>query len=420
MSSRPALCLTLLTALLALRVSASTANAPAGPVGADQINTCPAECFCLSKSEVLCNTGGLTKIPLDELPTTVKQLTLHKNSFSHIKTEAFAGLRLLRNLSLDHNNITVIKAFAFRGLPRLRELSIQHTPLAVLSAFSFAGLQNLDAVRLSHNRIHRVEGQAFAGTTNVNWLLLDRNPLKVVASKAFSGLTNVKHLIFPSGVSRLEEDAFQGLDHVGLLRLAYMDLVSVDPFTFRGLRHVHVLTIQDSDLGLVRGKVFEGMAHVLNLILKNNKIDALEEFHIVPANKVINLRFEGNHLLQNPAPGAVQIHLAGNLTVTKNHFPCDCRLHAVLFGPLANHSDFRAHNYCIKPLHVNAQAMAAMSSMDAAALARCPEHIWCEEEMPHGFSSCITFKNNFLRSFLVHFPCTYDENVVNSRYHYSL
>jgi len=57
-------------------------------------------------------------------------------------------------------------------------------------------------------------------------------------------------------------------------------------------------------------QVFEGLAHVLNLILKNNKIDALEEFHILQANKVINLRFEGNHLLQNPAPGAVQIHVS--------------------------------------------------------------------------------------------------------------
>lgn len=47
---------------------------------------------------MLCNTGGLTKIPLEELPASVKQLTLHRNSFGVIKTEAFAGLRLLSNL----------------------------------------------------------------------------------------------------------------------------------------------------------------------------------------------------------------------------------------------------------------------------------------------------------------------------------
>ncbi|KAE8747466.1 hypothetical protein FOCC_FOCC005797, partial [Frankliniella occidentalis] len=340
----------------------------------DQV-VCPAECFCLSKSEVLCNTGGLSKIPLEELPASVQHLSLHRNSFSHIKTEAFAGLRMLSNLSLDHNNITTIKPFAFRGLPRLRELSIQHTPLAVISSFSFAGLQGVEVIKLCHNRIHRVAAEAFAGTSNIKWLVLDKNPLKVVQAKAFSGLTVVKHFILPSGLGTIEPDAFNGMDHVGLFRLAYMDLVSLDAHTFRGLRHVHLLLVQDSDLGVVRARVFEGLAHVLDIAIKNNKIDALEEFHLLHANQVKNLRFEGNHLLQNPAPGSVVIQIGGNLSVSKNHFPCDCRLHGVLAGPLARQSslDFRAHNFCIKPLHANGQTMSAMDAVDAAALARCPE-----------------------------------------------
>ena len=90
---------------------------------------------------MLCNTGGLTEIPIKSLPATVEHLALTKNHFPVIKSDAFAGLRALRKLSLDGNNITTIKPFAFRGLPRLRELSIQHTPITSVAQFAFAGLQ---------------------------------------------------------------------------------------------------------------------------------------------------------------------------------------------------------------------------------------------------------------------------------------
>lgn len=116
---------------------------------------CPPECICLSQTQVLCNSGGLTEIPVKLLPSTVEHLSLTRNHFPVIKSDAFAGLRALRKLSLDGNNISLIKPFAFRGLPRLRELSIQHTPLPTVAQFAFAGLQNISTIYLSHNKIRK-------------------------------------------------------------------------------------------------------------------------------------------------------------------------------------------------------------------------------------------------------------------------
>ena len=65
--------------------------------------------------QVMCNSGGLTEIPLKNIPITVEQLSLSKNVFPIIKSDAFAGLRALKKISLDDNNITTIKPFAFRG-----------------------------------------------------------------------------------------------------------------------------------------------------------------------------------------------------------------------------------------------------------------------------------------------------------------
>ncbi|GLH04915.1 Uncharacterized protein GBIM_10542 [Gryllus bimaculatus] len=209
-----------------------------------------------------------------------------------------------------------------------------------------------------------------------------------VETSAFSGLTNVEHLIFPSGIRSVEPDAFSGLDTVGLLKLAFMDLTSLKPHTFRGLSHVHVLAIQESDLGVIRTGAFEGLtqlvvsggwcvgAQVGSLNLLNNKIDALQELAITRENAVRVLRLHGNHLLENPRPGAVVIEAVDTLSVMGNHFPCDCHIHSLLEGPLANSTvprqDFRSHNFCISPLELNGQPMSAL---DLDAIGRCQEKV---------------------------------------------
>jgi Leucine-rich repeat (LRR) protein len=331
--------------------------------------------LCVVVLQVLCNTGGLTEIPIKTLPSTVEHLSLTKNHFPVIKSDAFAGLRGLKKLTLDGNNISTIKPFAFRGLPRLRELSIQHTPLTTVEHFSFAGLQNVSTIHLGYNRIQRLEGYAFAGTSNVRLLLLNNNPLHRVDSSAFSGLSNVERLILPSGIRVVEPDAFSGLDTVGVLKLAFMDLTSLKPFTFRGLSHVHVLSIQDSDLGIIRISAFEGMTQVGVLSMKNNKIDAIQELRLRPVNRVRIMHFHGNHLLETPLSGAVVIQGVEVLSVVDNHFPCDCHIHTLLESPLANDSsgaDFRSKNYCISPLEMNGKPMSAL---DVESIGRCQEQV---------------------------------------------
>ena len=54
----------------------------------------------------------------------------------------------------------------------------------------------------------------------------DRNDLiltfQTVNSSAFSGLKHVKFLFLPAGVRNLESDAFNGLEFVDKLKLAYL------------------------------------------------------------------------------------------------------------------------------------------------------------------------------------------------------
>lgn len=162
----------------------------------------------------MCNSGELREIPLTYMPSTVETLSLQKNIFPVIKSDAFLGLKALRKLSLDRNNITTIKPFAFRGLPRLRDLSIQHTPLATVASFAFAGLQNVSQITLQHNKILRIEAYAFAGSAGIRLLNLADNPTIVVEKNAFSNLGSVERLILPSGIRNISQDAFSALDMV--------------------------------------------------------------------------------------------------------------------------------------------------------------------------------------------------------------
>lgn len=334
---------------------------------------CPPECICLSQTQVLCNSGGLTEIPVKLLPSTVEHLSLTRNNFPLIRSDAFAGLRALRKLSLDGNTLNNIKPFAFRGLPRLREISIQQTPLMSVPQFSFAGLQNISAIYLSHNKIKKVECYAFAGTTNLKLLVLANNPLIKLESNAFSGLSIVERITFPSGLRIIEPDAFNGLDTVGYIKLAFMDLPAVKNGTFRGLNNIGVLSIQESDLGVIRPGAFDGISYIGALNFLNNKIDAIQELIFTPDQRIRALKFQGNHILDIPRVENVYFAVS-RLTVIANHFPCDCHIHALIEGPFANDSvfEFVTRNYCISPLDMNGRAM---SELDFDSIGRCQEEV---------------------------------------------
>lgn len=310
--------------------------------------------------QVTCNKGNLTEIPIRELAPFVTKLSLSKSDIPFIRRGTFAKLKDLADLNLDDNNISRIEKFAFKGLGKLHRLSIRKTSLRRLEEFSFSGLQNMTYILLSENRIETIEGSAFAGSSNIQIIFLHNNPIHVIESHAFANLRHVEYLILPFGVKSIQQDAFNGLDSVGLIRLPLMDLESMEPFTFRGLSHVIRLEIRESDLGVVQPRAFEGMVNVTSLVLLKNKIDHLKELRISAENKIKCLKLEGNHILQIPVPGSVDIQVLENFIVIDNHFPCDCRLHTLMASPLTNatNSNFTAENFCISPLNVNGKSIS--------------------------------------------------------------
>ncbi|XP_044003493.1 toll-like receptor 13 [Aphidius gifuensis] len=336
------------------------------------IMDCPPTCICLSSKQVLCNTGGLYEIPT-YLNHGVEDLSLSKNNFLIIESDAFSSLRSLKKLSLDGNNITSIKPFGFRGLSRLTDLSIQHTPLNYIGSYSFATLQNITLLMLSHNRIKYIEENSFAGSTNIKLIYLSNNPLITIQSRAFAGLTYVEGLILPSGIKSIEPDSFNGLQYVHVIKLSFMDLNYLQSFTFRGLSNVQSLNIQESDLGIIKKNAFNGLFHIDNLNIFNNKIDAIEEFKIINESSVSTLRFHGNHVLRTSKLKDTILNVR-TVSTMQNYFPCDCQLYDIIDSDFVNGSkkQFRENNYCISPLDYNG---IHMISIDFDTIAKCHDHV---------------------------------------------
>ena len=91
---------------------------------------------------------------------------------------------------------------------------------------------------------------------------------------------------------------------MGVLKLAYLDLTELSPYTFRGLKRIRVLSIENSDLATVRERAFEGMERIGEVRIANNKIDRLEDLSI--GEEVRKLTLRGNHVLEIPSPGAIR------------------------------------------------------------------------------------------------------------------
>ncbi|VVD06075.1 unnamed protein product [Leptidea sinapis] len=318
------------------------------------VPSCPTQCICLSQSQVVCNSAALRGVP-SALSSSVMQLSLSRADLRVLRSDAFAHLRQLRRLSLDACNLTRIRPFAFRGLPRLDELYIQNTPLATVDSFAFAALQNISSIVLSHNRIAQIESYAFAGTNFIKLISLRNNPIKRILAHAFSGLNDVSQIELPSGVKSIEPQAFAGLEGVGILELAYMDLPALLADTFFGLTRVGKLVLRESDLGIIRVGAFDGLRRVDILEICNNKIDRVEELSLIQNNSVQTFKLTGNHMLETPEAVILEVD---DIIIRGNHLPCECGLDPML-NPLAMTSDFADENLCISPLKVRGRSLSS-------------------------------------------------------------
>ena len=109
--------------------------------------------------------------------SSLRILTLYKNTLSSLPVDIFSGLDSLNRLDLGSNQLSSLPVGIFSGLSSLNRLNLSYNHLTSLPADSFSGLSSLSSLSLSSNRLSSLPAGIFSGLSALDWLSLSSNRL---------------------------------------------------------------------------------------------------------------------------------------------------------------------------------------------------------------------------------------------------
>ncbi len=126
--------------------------------------------------------------------SSLRILTLYKNTLSSLPVDIFSGLDSLNRLDLGSNQLSSLPVGIFSGLSSLNRLNLSYNHLTSLPADSFSGLSSLSSLSLSSNRLSSLPAGIFSGLSSLDWLSLSSNRLIGLPDGTFSGLSSLRSL----------------------------------------------------------------------------------------------------------------------------------------------------------------------------------------------------------------------------------
>ena len=154
---------------------------------------CPPKCYCDS-TKVQCNYQNLLNFPnLNSIPGDAKWLDLNTNrieilALAYKPTTSFPKAT---HLSLDYNELkelptkqdSVLSVFSM-----LQYLSLSSNKINNFATDAFVGLRHLKELSLSKNKIHAVPDGSFRELVQLKVLRLQENEIQTLTKYAFTGL----------------------------------------------------------------------------------------------------------------------------------------------------------------------------------------------------------------------------------------
>ena len=126
--------------------------------------------------------------------SSLRILTLYKNTLSSLPVDIFSGLDSLNRLDLGSNQLSSLPVGIFSELSSLNRLNLSYNHLTSLPADSFSGLSSLSSLSLSSNRLSSLPAGIFSGLSALDWLSLSSNRLIGLPDGIFSGLSSLRSL----------------------------------------------------------------------------------------------------------------------------------------------------------------------------------------------------------------------------------
>jgi Leucine-rich repeat (LRR) protein len=224
----------------------------------------------------------------------LQKLNLTSNEIEEIDENAFVGLKKLLIIDLSDNKIKDFHTNLFRDLTYLKELYSDGNPIKTLDEEIFKNLQNLEVLMLIHSdldyiqrgifsnnrnlkdlrlrgRISRIDEDAFLGLEKLSYLDISDHLLEIMPPNLFKDLTSLKKLIISNScnLKYLNVTLFENLRNLEFLQIDSAEFEEVPDGIFRNTINLETLHLQGK-ISKMSNKIFSHLKKLKGLDLTDN------------------------------------------------------------------------------------------------------------------------------------------------------
>lgn len=242
-----------------------------------------------------------------------------QSNITEVPREIFRIFPQLRKLEI-RGNVQTINSDDFMDAKNLRHLTLNNQ-LECISSRVFIHAMNLSSITLSRNRISRIEDNAFDGLFELEQLTLSKNQLTSLNRLMFTGLIKLNYLNLRDNDIDTVEDGTFNLPNLSELILSKNRLKHLSDNIFNGAPLLQRLTIDNNALETI-GKSMYSLVHANRIIMYQNKIQDIDiiEFAKLPELSALWLRDSGfdfgNRTLDQYQPTESKVNY---LDISYNH-----------------------------------------------------------------------------------------------------
>lgn len=215
------------------------------------------------KSNVVENITAVSFVPPGQIQLNI----------TFVPTALFTIFPKLKKLELQAR-IEALNASDFTNATHLQHLTLNNQ-IEVLPTRIFALAQNLTSITLSKNRISRIEDYAFDGLEHLEQLMLGKNLLRSLNRLAFAGLPKLNFLNLRDNDIETIEDGTFALPNLGELTLSKNKLKTLSDHIFDGASLLRNIAIDNNELEQV-GHSLHNLPKATRIVLFQNKIHDLD------------------------------------------------------------------------------------------------------------------------------------------------
>ncbi len=242
----------------------------------------------------------LTTVPANAFSelrsTSIRFLTLHRNTIKTVHRDAFDGLTV-GSINLGFNDIEILEPGTFDGVTGLEGLNLSVNHIKAFQDGFFKNLTDLKSLNIASNRIREIDGDMLRGLSSLQWLYLYGNSLASLDADIFDGLTSLQEIhLHRNSLASLDEDLFDGLTGLRSLDLSYNELSGLPADIFDGLTNLEWLFLQENSLASLPADVFDGLTSLEWLYLHGNSLASLDEDLFDGLTSLQRLYLHGNSL----------------------------------------------------------------------------------------------------------------------------